>query len=694
MHMQKDSAQIYRRVRLLALLMFCALIPLAAGQENPLPERFRKWLSEDVIYIIAPLEKEVFLKLSTDRERELFIQAFWKQRDPTPGNAANEFQIEHYRRIRHSERMFGREIPKPGWQTDRGRIYILLGEPSDIQRFESRNQAYPSEVWFYQGMAPRGLPSAFHLLFFQHSGVGEYRLYSPLADGPQALLISYSGDPLDYFSAYKQLREYEPELSNVSMSLIPGESSVRQGRPSLSSDLLINRIESTPQREIKDQYARKFLEYKDKVEVEYSANYIGNESLVRVTKISGGPYFVQYAIEPDRLSVNAHDDFYYTTLNVNGTVTELEGRVIHQFEKVVPLRIEEDQLQQISRRPFSFRDMFPLIPGRYRLSVLIKNEVSKEFTSMERELSVPLETGGIQLTSPLLGYRVQQDIPTENRLRPFQSGRNQVYFQANRVFIPRDDLVLSFQVLGIDPAGLEFSEVRYALFRDDEEIQNLSRSLSDYPDLPDVTEVFSLQGLIPSHYRIRVSLWTKGAEILSQRQEFDITHAESMARPWIYSKLLAQINHPDYAFVLGSQLYLSGRWKEARNYLEKAHLADPGSLTYAALLARLYLAQEDYFLIPSLLRPFLEDTQVLPFDYYYALGRAYQRLDNPTQALKVLKTALDHYGLNTWLLNVLGEIHYQQSQWAEAQAAWKRSLEIQPDQPAIRKLFDSLMEKK
>ena len=222
---QKDPEPVYKSVLLLmAFLLFCTHSLFAAGQESPLPERFRKWLSEDVIYIIAPLEKEVFLQLSTDRERELFIQAFWKQRDPTPGNAANEFQTEHTRRIRHSDLMFGRGTPKPGWKTDRGRIYIMLGEPNDIQRFEGRNQTYPSEVWFYQGMASRGLPPAFNLLFFQHSGVGEYRLYSPLADGPQNLLISFSGDPLDYLSAYQQLREYEPELSNVSMSLIPGES--------------------------------------------------------------------------------------------------------------------------------------------------------------------------------------------------------------------------------------------------------------------------------------------------------------------------------------------------------------------------------------------------------------------------------------------------------------------------------------
>jgi tetratricopeptide (TPR) repeat protein len=289
---------------------------------------------------------------------------------------------------------------------------------------------------------------------------------------------------------------------------------------------------------------------------------------------------------------------------------------------------------------------------------------------------------------------MRQDIPAENRLRPFQSGRFQVYFQANRVFTPQDDLVLAFQVHGIDPVELELSEVGYTLFRDGEEIRNLSRSLSEYPDLPDITEAFPLQGLIPSHYRVRASLWTGGREILSQSQEFDITHADSLARPWIYSKLLAGIDHPDYTFVLGSQLYLSGQWKEARAFLEQAHQADPGSLAYSSFLARVYLAQEEYFLIPTILTPFLEDAQVLPFDFYYTLGRAYQRLGDQAQALEVLETARDHYGLNTWLLNVLGEIHYQQGQWAEARASWQRSLEIQPDQPAIRKLFDSLKEKK
>jgi len=209
----------------LILLILCLSVSYgeARSEKGDLPERFRKWLMEEVIYIIGPREKEVFSKLVNDRDRDLFIEAFWKHRDPTPGTPENEFKTEHYRRIAHVNHFFGRTAPKPGWRTDRGRMYIILGEPNDIQRFEGRSQVYNSEVWFYQGKSELGLPPGFHLVFFQEGRVGEYRLYSPAQDGPQALMPSYIGDPADYYSAYERLREIEPGLAMVSLSLIPGD---------------------------------------------------------------------------------------------------------------------------------------------------------------------------------------------------------------------------------------------------------------------------------------------------------------------------------------------------------------------------------------------------------------------------------------------------------------------------------------
>jgi len=133
---------------------------VAADQKVPLSPKYKTWLEEEVLYIIMPIERQVFQKLTTDRERDLFIEAFWKQRDPTPGTPENEFRTEHARRIVYANKNFHRPTPLPGWRTDRGRIYIILGEPNDIERYSGQGQVNSSEVWFYQDKTALGLPSS------------------------------------------------------------------------------------------------------------------------------------------------------------------------------------------------------------------------------------------------------------------------------------------------------------------------------------------------------------------------------------------------------------------------------------------------------------------------------------------------------------------------------------------------------
>src|SRR5205823_3049233 len=64
-----------------------------------LEKTYKKWLDEDVSYIITDEERSAFLKLSNDEERDQFIEQFWLRRDPTPDTEENEFKEEHYRRI-------------------------------------------------------------------------------------------------------------------------------------------------------------------------------------------------------------------------------------------------------------------------------------------------------------------------------------------------------------------------------------------------------------------------------------------------------------------------------------------------------------------------------------------------------------------------------------------------------------------
>lgn len=663
-------------------------------QKHSLPERFTDWLEEEVVYIIAPLEEKVFLQLQSDRERDLFIQAFWAQRDPSKGDNENEFRKEHNRRINYANQYFGRATPKAGWKTARGRMYIILGEPNDRVRFEGKNQVYNTEVWFYQGLSNVGLPPGFNLVFFQQGGVGEYILYSPLKDGPMALLTSDFGDQTDHLSAYRRLRDREPELANFSLSLIPGEGPDISGRPSMTSDILLQRIETTPMRTVKDKYARKFLDYKDIVEVEYTANYIDSDSLVKVIKDPSGIYFVHYAIEPERLSVNQINEKYYTVLKLNGSVSDLDGETIHQFEKEIKLEFDKEQIQQISQRPLSIRDMFPLIPGKYKMSILVKNEISKEFTSLERNLLIPSEKDSFQMTSILMGYKKRDNPPPENRLRPFQMGKYQIYFHAKRVFLTQDELVLTFQIHGMSQELKDRGELKYTFLKNDKEFKSFTKRITEYDEVPDFVEQVSLQEFFPAHYRVRVTLQIEKQEVLFETEEFDVTHVESIARPWIYSQLLAATNDPVYAYITGQQFFNSGKLQDALEYLENAYSKKPDNEVFALGLSRIYAELKEYTKIVPILEPLMNLPESPSYDVHFLMGASYRELGEFGKAIEMFDKAIQQFGVNSLVLNALGGCYYRWGQLSNALTAWEKSLEINPEQPEIRKNVKAIKEKR
>ena len=102
---------------------------------------YKKWLTEDVGYIISDEERKAFKVLQTDEEREQFIEQFWLRRDPTPDTEENEYREEHYRRIAYANQYFASGIP--GWKSDRGMIYIKYGPPDER---DQHNGAVPSSV--------------------------------------------------------------------------------------------------------------------------------------------------------------------------------------------------------------------------------------------------------------------------------------------------------------------------------------------------------------------------------------------------------------------------------------------------------------------------------------------------------------------------------------------------------------------
>jgi GWxTD domain-containing protein len=162
------------------VLIVIAAVALTAWQAAPpAPQRaeaspYVRWLNEDVVYIITDEERAAFQRLVTDEEREKFIEQFWQRREPVP--AKNEFKAEHYRRIMYANQRFRTASGRPGWQTDRGHMYIVYGPPDEIEVHPRRVAQTPSsvEVWMYHHV--EGIGDNRTVTFIDRTGTGDYRL--------------------------------------------------------------------------------------------------------------------------------------------------------------------------------------------------------------------------------------------------------------------------------------------------------------------------------------------------------------------------------------------------------------------------------------------------------------------------------------------------------------------------------------
>jgi GWxTD domain-containing protein len=688
-----------RRLRFVSFLLIGFLcLSALSGQEKlkpKLPEQYRLWLEEQVVYIITSKERDVFRKLETDKERDIFIEAFWKHRDPTLGTPQNEFKDEHYQRIKYANEYFGRGSPRPGWMTDQGRIHIILGPPRNIEDHSSINGVYPVQIWSYDGDPNYGLPIGFNIIFFKKRGMGEYVLYSPVDDGPDSLIADWgtnlTADVMDEQAAYRELAKLAPNLAYQTLSLIPGERPM-SGTVSLASTRLLGNVFSYPQKKVEDTYAEALLKYKDVIEVDYSANYIASDSSLYVIKDETGHFMVHYSIEPKKISVSSYGDKYSTHYELDGRVSDTNGNTIFQYMKEFPLSFSGPELQDLGAKSLAIQDLFPLVPGTYKLDLLLKNTVSKEFTTFEGTISIPEDSALPAMTPLVLGYRLEKSASPAAEFIPFRVKEGQLLTPARKTFTQKENLIVFFQVLGLPPELRSAGQLKYAVLRKEAPFLSQIKKISEYQNAPDFLEVFPLLGFPPDYYKIRVSvLDSRGAEVLAQDEDFEITAAPSIGRPLVVSKVMPASGAEEYDYEQGLQLLNLKRNKDALVLLEKTYAKNPAQLKYALGLSQCLFIEGQYQRVKDILSP-LRGEKATDLVLYF-LGKSAHSLRQLDEAIADYSDYLSRFGLNLEILNLLGTAHYQKGNAAEALRAWKRSLEINPGQENIKKLVQSIEEK-
>ena len=674
---------------LFLLLLAAPVMEAAKLKISDLPKKYKTWLTEEVVYIISPVERNAFLQLDNDREREIFIQAFWKQRDPNPNTEENEFRIEHMKRLAYANHWYGREEPAPGWRSDQGKIHIILGEPNHISKYYNLTEIKNMEVWFYSARPDMGLYNAFNVVFFKINPTETFRLYSPIKYGPAALLNNYQGDTVDHQAAYNQLYTIEPAIANVSLTLLPGESHVT-GSPSISSEILINsKIPRAPTVKINTGYAEKIVKYKGIVNVNYLVNYVDRDAMIRVLRDKTGTAFMHYIIEPKRLTLERYDDALFTNIEVNGRITDLEGKTIHQFHRKSPVRMEASQSSALSSRVFSFQDMVPMVPGTYKYSILLRNSARDEFTTIEGDVMVPEYTGPAM--SPLLfSHHTSRDPAGAGRFKPFLMKDTQLVPSPRNDFNSADTLTIYFQLYGITDKIKAAGHVAAAITsdRDKKVVWKKRLALAEVPDLNQVLFSLPLKDFPTDYFNVEVVVSGAGDRRLLQEHGTFYIAPYRLRRAVVMSLPYSRDNTGVNDHVMGNQYRRLGEMDKALSLLERAHNSDPLSPIFARDYAGLLLHLEKYDRIPKVIQPFLEGQHKNLF-LIIRVELARRRGDWQS-ALDLGEEFLQHNGINRHVLNVMGESLMHLGDRKEALRLFNRSLEEEPRQPSIRAMVEKL----
>jgi GWxTD domain-containing protein len=682
------------------LLFFLTHTASADERVDRLPEIHKSWIERDVVYIITDREREVFLTLESVDERDRFIEAFWRRRDPNAVTPVNEFREEHYRRIEYANTQLGRDTFREGWQSDRGRFYIILGEPREIQRFDGYNELVSSHLWFYQAERNLGIPSFFYLLFYRRGDIGEYELYNPMIDGPQALLRSAGFAPgTNNAGVIDTLRQISPELAAASLSFDPSEPpDFASGRANIGTDMMIARIVEAPKRAVRTEYADAGLRYGDRVSSDYTFNFVPSRSVFSVLfePVTEAP-LVHFSVEldPQNLSLETDEDKskFYTTLDITIEARNAEGTLVVATDKQAYVELSPSEMQAIQAQPFAYQDDFLLVPGDYAVSVIVRNRVLSQYTVAEAELRVPrVDPSQPMLSDVILAYETRPSSGESDpqRFYTYEIGDVRIYPAAEGLFVIGDTVHLFVEVVG-DLQNASAYRVIFELRRDGETLKTLEH---DVEGKRFIVEHLRLDDLVGGDYEVLtrlIALTSEPGDVVSTRTSpLTLSPRSFAARPgFVYRRGLDTSIDGLLHFLRGEQLWNLGRFEDSTAALERAVASGNEQLAPATWkLANAYLREQRFDDALALLEP-LEFTFSDRYEVIAGLGFAFYFKGEHESAIGYFLRARQLASPDTMLLNALGDSYQELGQLDEAREALERSLALDDAQPAVKKRLAS-----
>jgi len=372
--------------------------PLSEKQRKENEKRFKqevsgsykKWLNEDVAYIITDEERAAFKQLSNDEERDNFIEAFWQRRDPTPDTVENEFKEEHYRRIAYANEHYAAGIP--GWKTDRGRIYIVYGPPDEIESHPSggtyerpieegggSTSTYPFEDWRYRYI--EGIGQEVIIEFVDDCMCGSYEMTMDRSK-KDALLYTPNGG----------LTLYEQMGMASKTSRFTNGGLERLGTGPFSNDLQTKQFDRLEQfYKLQKPPAVKFKDLEEVVSHKISVNLMPFDVRADFVRVTGDTVLVPVTVQIKNRDVTFvnKDGVQRGTVNIFGRVTTLTGRIAQTFEDTVQVDEPAELLPKVIENSNVYWKALPLRAGRYRFDLVVKDVNGDRVGTWSKGIMVP-----------------------------------------------------------------------------------------------------------------------------------------------------------------------------------------------------------------------------------------------------------------------------------------------------------------
>ena len=492
---------------------------------------YRTWLEEDVVYIITPDERNAFLQLETNEEREQFIEQFWLRRSSNPDLPDNDFKEEHYRRIAYANEHFASGIP--GWRTDRGRIYIIWGKPDEIESHPTggtydrpmeegggSTTTYPWETWRYRYL--EGIQENVILEFVDPSSSGEYHL--TMDPSEKDALTHVPGAGLSLLESMGMASKAD-RFSRTDGTTLP---TALGGTPASMNEFtrleLYAKVQRPPEVKYKDLEAIVTSRMvRDQLKFAYRTDFL---------KVTSDTILVPVTVQVpnNQLQFKAKEGVHSAELNIFGRVSTLTGRVVQTFEDSVMKDYPDSLFQMAVKQMSIYQKSLPLRPGLYRLDLVVKDVDSGNVGAVNTRLAVPrYDEEKLEASSLILADQIEHVPAKQVGTGQFVLGSSKVRPRLDADFTTADKLGIYLQVYNLKPdekTHKSSAAFTYTVRKGDQQVMQFKETSEDMKQTGDqvtIVRLLPLATLAPGKYTLEVSATDKLAQAtISRSADFSI----------------------------------------------------------------------------------------------------------------------------------------------------------------------------